>query len=90
MTQQDRYNILRRLHESEGNLAFHLAVFGDTIARREQYKSGLDGIEAVHFYLVHKFGWTPANVRAMSYEDMRFVLSEEMHGFTLPKEALFD
>ncbi|MNR56152.1 hypothetical protein D3C85_1766750 [compost metagenome] len=90
MSQKDRYTILRRLHEAEGNLAFSLAVFGDKIATREQYRSGIDGLEAVHFYLVHKFGWPPAQVRGMSYEDLRFVLSEEMHGFTLPKDAISD
>lgn len=90
MTQDARYKTLRRLYEAEGNLAFVLAVFGDELAVREKYRSGLDGIEAVHFYLVHKFGWPPAQVRGMSYEDMRFVLSEEMHNFTLPKDALSD
>lgn len=90
MPEKDRYKILHNLHKAEGNLAFSLALFGDKIASREQYRSGLDGIEAVHFYLVHKFGWPPAQVRGMSYGDLRFVLSEEMHGFTLPKEAIFD
>ncbi|MEL4241167.1 hypothetical protein [Shewanella xiamenensis] len=75
-----------RLHEALGKMAYHLDVFGDTLAKREGYKE-LFGIDAIHFYLCHKFHWQPAQVRAMSYEDLRFLLSEEMHGWTVPKEA---
>ncbi|HBN8473745.1 TPA: hypothetical protein L3709_005937 [Pseudomonas aeruginosa] len=86
---KERYEILHRLHTAEGKLAYTLAVFGDTIAKREGYRSGLEGMEAVHFYLVHKFGWPLPQVRAMNAEDIRFVLQEEMHGFTHPKGAIF-
>lgn len=85
---KQRYETLKKLHESEGNLAYALAVFGDTIAKREKYKDvGLIGMDAVHFYLVHKFHWLPKDVRAMTAEDIRFVLSEEMAGWTMPKDA---
>lgn len=83
MSDKEKYAIWKRLHEAEGQLAYHLAVFGDRLAKREKYKS-LEGLEAVHFYLVHKFSWPPAQVRGMSYEDLRFVLQEEMEGFVLP------
>ncbi|MNJ49497.1 hypothetical protein D3C77_447290 [compost metagenome] len=86
MSDREKYEIWKRLHEAEGGLAFHLAVFGDKIAKREGYKT-LEGIEAVHFYLVHKFFWPPAQVKGMSYEDIRFVLQEEMNGFVLPAAA---
>ncbi|ATH02743.1 hypothetical protein QVM54_27395 [Pseudomonas aeruginosa] len=86
---KERYENLYRLHTLEGELAYSLTIFGDKLAKREGYRSGLDGMEAIHFYLVHKFGWPPAKVRAMSSEDIRFILQEEMHGFTLPKAAVF-
>lgn len=88
MSQKERYAILNRLHAAQGQLAYSLELFGDKIAAREKYRSGLEGMEAVHFYLVHKFGWPPAQVRGMTAEDIRFVLQEEMHGFTLPKAAV--
>lgn len=88
MKSREHYEIIRRLHTAQGELAYTLDVFGDKLAERENYKS-VDGIEAVYFYLVHKFGWQPSHVRSMSYEDLRFVLSEEMHNFTLPKAAIF-
>ena len=73
---KERYEILKRLHEAEGGLAYSLAVFGDTLAKREKYKdTGLNGMDAIYFYLVHKFGWLPKEVKAMSSEDIRFVLS---------------
>ena len=82
----EQEEVLKRLQEAEGNLAYCLCVFGDTIANREKYKD-LDGLDAVRFYFIQKYRWLPRDVRAMSYEDMRFVLSQEMAGWTLPKAA---
>jgi hypothetical protein len=84
----ERYKILKNLHSAQGDLAYMLAVFGDHLAEREKYKDN-GGIDAVHFYLVQKFSWPVSQVRGMSYEDLRFVLSEEMSGWRLPKEAIF-
>lgn len=86
MSHNEKYKVLRDLYQSQGNLDYVLAVFGDHLAEREGYKE-LDGIEAVYFYLVHKFNWIPSQVRAMSLEDIRFVLSEEMSGWQLPEDA---
>ncbi|MGQ2992756.1 hypothetical protein [Variovorax sp.] len=83
----ERYGIWKRSHEAEGNLAYSLEVFGNTIAKREGFKS-VDGIEAVNLYLVLKHHWLPREVRAMTSEDKRFVLSEELHGWTLPRDAV--
>jgi len=86
MRTADHYKIIKRLHAAEGESAYCLDVFGDHIAERENYKE-LQGIEAIQFYLVTKFHWLPSQVRCMSHEDMRFVLTEEMSGWTLPKDA---
>ena len=86
MSDKEKYAIWKGLHAAEGDLVYCLAVFGDKLAKREKYKS-LDGLDAVHFYLVHKFSWPPAQVRGMSYQDIEFVLQEEMEGFVLPKAA---
>lgn len=86
MSDSERYANLKRLYEAEGGLNYALAVFGDHIAKREGYKS-VDGIDAVCFYLVTKYHWLPSQVHGMSHEDLRFVLSEEMSDWTLPKAA---
>eukprot|EP01133_Synstelium_polycarpum_P004190 gene4190-4884_t len=86
VSEKEKYEIWKRLHDAEGGLAFHLAVYGDAIAKRENYNT-LDGMDAVRFYLVHKFSWPPAQVKGMSYEDIRFVLQEEMQDFTAPPSA---
>ncbi len=86
MKNKEHYQNLKRKYICEGIHAFCLDVFGDYLAEREGYKE-LEGIEAIHFYLVTKHHWLPAQVRSMSYVDMRFVLSEEMSGWTLPKDA---
>ena len=86
MSTKKRYETLKELYHAEGFLNYSLAVFGDHLAKREKYKE-VEGIDAVHFYLIHKFHWLPSQVKGMSHEDMRFVLSEEMSGWTLPKDA---
>ncbi len=83
---KERYGNLRLLRVTEGQLAFSLDCFGDYLAKREKYKEH-EGMEAVHFYLVQKHHWLPSVVRAMSWDDLRFVLAEEMSGWTLPKQA---
>jgi hypothetical protein len=82
----ERYQTLKKLHEAEGGLDYSLHVFGDALAKREGYKN-LDGIEAIHFYLIEKHSWLPRDVRSMSNEDLRFVLCQEMEGWVLPLEA---
>lgn len=85
---KDRYENWKRLHQAEGDLAYMLAVFGDTLAKREGYKDpSLTGMEAIYFYIIHKFHWFPKDVRSMSTDDIRFTLTEEMHGWTAPKSA---
>jgi hypothetical protein len=85
---KERYEVLKRNHKAQGDLAYCLAVFGDTLAKREKYKDiGLTGMDAVHFYLVQKFHWLPRDVKSMSAEDVRFVLSEEMASWTMPTSA---
>ena len=86
MSDKKRYEILKRLYQAGGDLSYTLAVFGDHIAAREGYKAHKD-IEAVYFYLVHKFSWQPSQVRGMSFDDIRFVLAEELEGWVLPKDA---
>lgn len=83
---REKYENLSRLHAAEGGLNYILVAFGDHIAQREGYKDA-DGLDAVHFYLIHKHHWLPRDVRAMSFDDLRFVLREEMTGWTLPAEA---
>ena len=83
---KERYEILHGLHASQGDNAYSLEVFGDALAKDEGYKS-LRGMEAVHYYLIHKFSWLPKDVRSMSAEDIRFILTEKMEGWVLPKAA---
>lgn len=86
MPKDEKYEILKRLHDAVGNLDYSLAVFGDTLAKREKYKD-LDGMEAIHYYLIQKHHWLPRDVRAMTADDIRLVLSQDMAGWVLPKGA---
>jgi hypothetical protein len=62
---ENKYEVTRRLREAEGNLAYNLDVFGDTLASREGYKS-VDGLEALQYFLMQRHGWLPKDVRSMS------------------------
>lgn len=75
-----------RLHKANGELNYLLEVFGDELAKREKYKNR-EGMEAIWFYLVEKYRWTPATARALHPDDIRFLLNDEMHGWSAPKSA---
>ena len=69
-----------------GELHFHLELFGDELANREKYKEH-HGIDAIYWYLIERYKWTPATVKALNTDDLRFLMAEEMSGWTLPVEA---
>lgn len=75
------------LRRTEGELNYSLEIFGDELAKREKFRA-VDGIDALHLYLIKKYGWLPGDVKSLSFDDLRFVLSEEMHGWTLPDNAI--
>ncbi len=81
LVNSDLNEIRKRLHHTEADLTYGLERFGDKLAVQEGY-AGLDGLEAVRLYLIRTHHWTPAYVRSMTPEDMRFVLTVEMKGFT--------
>ncbi|UYO49659.1 hypothetical protein KQX64_03325 [Rhodopseudomonas palustris] len=82
----DLYKAKRGVERARGEQAYHLAVFGDTLAKRKGYKEH-SGIDAVHYYLVQKHNWLPSVVRAMNTDDLVFCLEEEMSGWVLPESA---
>lgn len=76
----EKDDITRRIHLAQGELNYHLEKFGDQVAERESYNRDLTGIEALRFYLAHKFGWLPRDAKALSPEDIRWMLQEEIEG----------
>jgi len=88
MSKKKYYEIFRKLYLNQGELDYHLIVFGDEIAKRNGYKEH-KGLDALHFYLIEKYHWTLSYVRSLKLEDIRFLLLEEMRAWTLPKEAIY-
>lgn len=82
----DKYEVLRRLHQAEGNLSYTLSVFGDYLSEKYGYKD-LYNMDAIYFHIVKTHNWLPRDVRSMTPEDLRLILSQEMAGWTLPAEA---
>jgi len=83
----NRLNKARKgLHRAESDIMYSIECFGDYLANREGYKE-VYGIESVYYYLIQKYKWLPAQVRALNIEDLHLLLTEEMHGWTFPAEA---
>lgn len=82
----DLYRAWQQLEKANAQLAYGLRVFGDHLAEANGYEAHT-GLDAVHFYLCVKYGWLPSVVRAMSMEDLRFMLEEEMSDWRMPLRA---
>lgn len=76
----------KSLLHSEADLAYCLELFGDHLATKHGY-SGLDGFDAIRYYLMQKHHWLPRDLAALSHNDMRLALHAEMKGWTLPQAA---
>lgn len=82
---KERFENIQRLHVAEGNLAALLEAFGSDLAERERYKD-LDGMDAIHLYLIRKYGWLPRDVVTMRPSEIRLALHVEMQNWTLRPE----
>lgn len=70
-------------HVYGGKLTYSLEVFGDSLAEKHGY-DGLSGLDAVRYYLMQKHHWLPRDLHSMSHDDLRFALTQELAGWTLP------
>jgi len=82
---KEQYSHAKRMHRSEADLLTTLECFGDELAKRKKYR-GHRGIDAIRFFLIQQHHWLPSTVRAFNWEDLRFLLEEEMGGWAVPDE----
>lgn len=82
---KEQFQLAQRVHQAEANLTSLLEAFGSTLAEQEKYID-IDGIEAVHLYLIRRYGWLPRDVTTMRPAELRLALHVEMQGWTLPPE----
>jgi hypothetical protein len=80
-----RQNYLLHITQAEQN--FITECFGDYLEESGAVPAGLLGREAIEHYLINKHHWLPAQVRSLSWEDLRACLHAEIAGWTLPAEA---
>jgi len=85
--QQKLYESEKKLCKTEAVLNYNLIRFGDDLAEREGYREH-KGLDALHFYLIQQHHWLPSQVKSLNHDDLRFLLAEEMHGWTLLVETL--
>lgn len=82
---REGYEDVIKLRSVEAMQTVALEMFGDELAARENC-GRLRGLEAVRYYLICKFNWLPAQVRAMSPQDLSFALTSEMSAWHVPEE----
>lgn len=75
----------KSLHTSKAHTKFHLFLWGEEEAGRRGWR-GLDGWEAVQLYLQKEHGLMPAQIQAMDADYVRFLLTEELTGWTIPQK----
>ncbi|MGO9316147.1 MAG: hypothetical protein ACLQBD_05470 [Syntrophobacteraceae bacterium] len=63
--------IFERIWDMEQKL---FEKIGDHMAEKEGYV-GLKGMQAVHRYLIDKYGWKPDQVRQLSTDDLHILLA---------------
>jgi len=83
MTTNEMHEIRTRYHDANGKLHAHLELFGDHLAEQNGW-SDLSGHEAVRFHLLKTHHWTPAQVQSMSFDDLRFAMTEELAAWRAP------
>ena len=83
----DLLEATRGLRKAQADTSFSLDVFGDHIAEKEGYK-GISGQEALHLYLIRRYGWLPRDVRSMSVDDLSLALHVEQQDWTWPAEVV--
>ncbi len=76
--------IQHQIQRLEEETTLDLELFGNDLAKRECYKEH-KGKDALLYYLIERHHWLPADVRALSWNDVRFLFKEEMSGWTAPK-----
>lgn len=86
-TEKELYELEYELCKIQGELKYNLVCFGDHVAKREGYKEH-KGIDAIIFYLVQKYNWLPSQVKSLNDDDLKFIFTEEMHNWVLPKDAI--
>lgn len=79
------FETVYELHTTSGKLNAMLEAFGYALAKREGYKHH-EGLDAIHWYLIERYHWTPAVVKSLSFEDLHFLMREVSADWTLPKE----
>jgi len=77
----------RELLKVQTNFDYLLHLFGNDLAKREKYKD-LEGVEAIHCYLIQRHHWLPSVVKSMTYDDIRLAMSVEMQDWKAPKSEI--
>lgn len=92
MSNRDRRRNATRLlsHIYSALNDYHLECFGDDLAYDNSYPLNVGGMDAIHFYLMKKYGWNIAHCQALTTDQISLALTEEMSGWKAHESARFD
>lgn len=90
-THQREKNAIRLLQHIYSALNdYHLVCFGDDLAHENSFPMQLGGLDAIHYYLFKKYGWTIAECQAMNSDQLRLAMTEELSNWKAPDNARFE
>lgn len=65
-------------------LACTINIYGEDLKEKNGWNVS-NGRDAITVYLVNKHGWTVEHARSLSYESLKFALTEELKSFAPPE-----
>jgi hypothetical protein len=67
---------VKQILHSEADQISCLSERGNLLAKNQKYQ-GVEGLDAIRYFLMQKHNWTPSQVKSMSHEDLLFAFSQE-------------
>lgn len=80
MSSEEVNDATRRIYVANAEIMALWAARGAAIARKFKY-GHLQGIDAIHRFLIEKYRWLPSEVRSLSLDEIELLLA----GVDLPK-----
>ena len=76
-----------QLLTAQAKLDATLIAYSEELAKQQGIRQTSE-LDAIHLHLINKHHWTLPHVRSLSAADLRLLLSQELNGWTLPRDWL--
>lgn len=70
---KELHEVTRRAYAAEADMKACIAAKGDALSQKMGY-GDLDGLNAIHRYLIDKYHWLPRDVRALTVDELQMLI----------------